>query len=166
MRRHPEARRCYQPGEGSRVVHGMAQATRARLCMAQRLIRRDKTQRLLHLHLYALPERHISFNLLRRRFRLRIKPRCSSIALPIHFHIVIIGRPFPRTHAMHITRFEIFFPNCLRRKILVALDLNCLIAVSQYRGFPRCFCHYANIDSCTNDRFHNLASSRAQPLSW
>src|SRR5580698_3128231 len=93
------------------------------------------------LDLHALPERDVPRNLLRRRFRLRIKPRRSRVPLPIHFKIVVTRRPLPRTHRVQITRLEIFLVNRLRRKILIPFDLNRPIALGQNRAVPHSFCH-------------------------
>src|ERR1017187_3939113 len=81
----------------------------------------------LLLHPHALPERHVSLYLLRRRLRLRIKPSRSGIPLASNFNIVITRRPLPRTHRVRLARPEIFLANCIRRKILIALNLYRLV---------------------------------------
>src|SRR5271165_30451 len=98
------------------------------------------------LHLNALPERHESLDLLRRRLGLRIKPRRSGIPLALDFHVVVTRRALPRTHRVGIARLEIFLTDRIRRKILIPLHLDRRIAFGQHRAFQGCFCHNAHID--------------------
>jgi hypothetical protein len=89
----------------------------------------------------ALPERHSIPNLTGRRLRFRVIPRRIFVPLAIDHHVVIAGRPLPRTYRLRRTRLKKFLANRVPRKILVPFHLDALIALRQHDVFPSCFSH-------------------------
>ena len=82
--------------------------------------------RVLLLHLYSLPERHIPVDLLRCRFNLGIEPGCVMVDLAVYFDVIIARRALPWTHSVGCARLEMFGFDRVRRKILVTFHFHTL----------------------------------------
>src|ERR1700683_492919 len=95
------------------------------------------------LHLHALPECHMSLDLLGRRFWLWIKPGRASVPFPVDVNVVIARRALPRTLRVRVARLEMFLADRVWRKILVAFHFDRLVALGEHCTFPDCFCHNA-----------------------
>ena len=107
----------------------------------------------LLLNVHAPPERDVILDLRSGRFRFRIEPCRTRVPFAIYFKIVIAGCALPDANRMVVTRLKIFGTDRVRRKIVIALDFNCLIALCQNYAFPDCFCHDGSLDSLLRPGF-------------
>jgi N-dimethylarginine dimethylaminohydrolase len=108
---------------------------------------RNQQSEILFFDVHALPERYISFNLLRCLLRFRVVPGGPGVPLPVDLDVVVTRGTFPGTHRVLVARLEVFVVDRIGGEILIAFDFDGLLALSENCAFPGCFCHDARLDS-------------------
>lgn len=96
-----------------------------------------KTTVQLFFDLHPAPKGYITFNMLRRRHRLGIKPRRIGILLPIHFQRVIACRAFPRTSGVGRTLFEILIFERGGREIDISFNKFVFVGFGDDNAIPK-----------------------------
>src|ERR1044071_21036 len=112
------------------VFSAMQEASRKTSIMVKR-----KRQRLIP-DLYAPPERNVVLDLLGGFFGLGIIPRGILIGVITNSDMIVAGKAFPRAGGVFLALLKVLFFDRIGREVMIPLDHDGLIRLSQYRVFP------------------------------
>src|SRR3954451_3643292 len=93
----------------------------------------------------AFPKCDVTLDLLCVRLRLRVVPRGVGVGLTAGNDIVIACGAFPAADAVRFGRFEMILNDAVRGEVVISLDDDCVIALSNDGVVPCSFHVYLSL---------------------
>src|SRR5689334_20295726 len=85
---------------------------------------------LLTLNFHPSPKSYVVLNFAGSWFCFRVIPRRVFVDLAVYYDVVVTCGPFLATNRMSVALLEVFVVNRTAREVLIAFNLDCLIAFS------------------------------------